>query len=101
MISKIKYKHLFLYALIRLVIFCIPIVILVLIMNYYPYRSRIEGHYTDRGLGFAILGIVWCGFYFLCITLELIYRMIMKKDYWYFNIIVIILFLIPSVLFFL
>ncbi len=66
----------FRYFIFRFIILCIPIIFLILALNYGSNNSE---HRTDRGLGVAILSGEWLVFYFIIMIIEMFYRIVKKK----------------------
>lgn len=65
--------------LIRLVIFVIPLLILIAIMEFMPPHREPDIGYTDRGLGFAILAGIWAIIYTIFLIIETVYFILKKR----------------------
>lgn len=88
--SKSNFRKNITYVLVRFLIFIIPILILIGLMEFLPQKSTAGGH-TDRGLGFAIWGGIWIIIFTFFLIIETIYRIFKKQNTYYDYLVIFII----------
>ncbi len=85
-------QKIFKAIIIRIGILILPIIVLILFMEYGPRPDYNERHgHTDRGLGFAIMGILWMIFFSTLIGIEMLFKLYKRQKTWIANLIFIII----------
>ncbi|WP_109436686.1 MULTISPECIES: hypothetical protein [Aquimarina] len=78
--------------IIRTGILILPIIVLILFMEYGPRPEYNERHgHTDRGLGFAIMGVLWLLLFSILIGFEMLFKLYKRQKTWIANLIFIII----------